>query len=57
MARQVGEFLEHFVLPLVNGGPMRVGRPISHAELVDFEQGLPYASEELVAVVRTELGG
>jgi hypothetical protein len=48
--RQVAEFLGQFVLPLVQGGEMRVGKPISIAEIVDFEQGLGYATEELVAV-------
>ena len=40
MARQVAEFLEHFVLPLVKGGEMRVGKPISSSEITDFELGL-----------------
>lgn len=50
MARQVADFLEHFVLPLVKGGEMRVGKPISSSEIVAFEQGLGHASVPLVAV-------
>lgn len=48
--RTVGEFLSRFVLPLVAGGEMAVGRPISADELERFGTDLPYASEELVAV-------
>jgi hypothetical protein len=48
--RGVAEFLEQFVLPLVKGGSMRVGRPISVVDIESFESALPHATEALVAV-------
>ncbi len=48
--RSVAEFLQHFVLPLVRGGPLRVGRPLDPDDLRAFEDDLPHASVELVAV-------
>ncbi len=44
------EFLESFVLPLVAGGDMHVGKPIDAATLEDYEQQLPHASVPLVAI-------
>tara|TARA_R110002073_G_scaffold218689_3_gene379007 strand:+ start:42045 stop:43226 length:1182 start_codon:yes stop_codon:yes gene_type:complete len=44
------EFLESFVLPLVAGGEMHVGKPIDAATLADYEQELPHASVPLVAI-------
>lgn len=50
MARLVGDFLRGFVQPLVEGGEVHVGKPISDSELVALQQGLPHATVELVAV-------
>jgi hypothetical protein len=50
MKRTLSDFLEQFVLPLVRGGELFVGRPVTPAELVQFEQALPHASVALVAV-------
>lgn len=49
MARTVTQFLANFVVPLVRGGAMQVGRPISEPELTVFIQDLPHASVPLVA--------
>jgi hypothetical protein len=46
--RPVADFLAGFVVPLVKGGELRVGRPISEAELVACAQDLPHASVPLV---------
>jgi hypothetical protein len=56
VTRTVGDFLTAFVRPLVRGGEIHVGKPVSDAELTAFGQQLPYASAELVAVdeARTE---
>ncbi len=48
MARTVTQFLANFVVPLVRGGAMHVGRPISEPELTVFIQDLPHASVPLV---------
>ena len=48
--RSVAEFLESFVLPLVAGGELKVSRPISVTDLQHFEEDLPHASQQLVAV-------
>lgn len=48
--RSVVEFLDSFVKPLVAGGTMKVGRPITMAELDNFEADLAHASEPLVAI-------
>ncbi len=55
--RKVAEFLESFVLPLVAGGPLKVGRPITLTDIQHFDEDLPHASEALVAVdeARTEV--
>ncbi len=44
------EFLEHFVLPLVAGGEMHVGKPIDLRHLKDLENELPEATVPLVAI-------
>ncbi len=44
------DFLESFVLPLVAGGDMHVGRPIDAPTLESYEQQLPHASVPLVAI-------
>jgi hypothetical protein len=49
MPRPVAQFLERFVVPLVRGGEIHVGKPISAGELVQFSQDLAHASEPLVA--------
>lgn len=43
-------FLEHFVLPLVAGGEMHVGKPIDARRLEAMEHELPHASVPLVAI-------
>jgi hypothetical protein len=48
--RPVGEFLEQFVLPLVRGGELIVGDPIDAGGLQELIDGLPHASDALVAV-------
>ncbi len=51
MARpHVSEFLEHFVKPLVSGGPLHVGAPIPQADLDRWDGELPHASVELMTV-------
>jgi hypothetical protein len=51
MARpDVGTFLESFVLPLVAGGEIRVGAPLSIDDVNAFEQALGHASPQQVAV-------
>lgn len=44
------EFLERFVLPLVAGGEMHVGKPIDGKHLEELERELPEASVPLVAI-------
>lgn len=46
----VSEFLDRFVHPLVAGGDLHVGAPLGEAELQQFADDLPHASEALVAV-------
>jgi hypothetical protein len=55
--RSVAEFLDSFVRPLVAGGDIRVGRPVTVEDVQHFEDDLPHASPELVAVddARTEI--
>ena len=48
--RSVSEFLGHFVLPLVRGGDLTVGDPVDAADMRIFEDDLPHATVELVAV-------
>ncbi len=48
--RTVAEFLEGFVLPLVAGGELRIGRPLSIEDLQQFEVDLGEASVPLVEV-------
>lgn len=48
--RSVADFLSSFVLPLVAGGEVRVGRPLAATDVQEFEKELPDASVELVAV-------
>lgn len=48
--RSVAEFLGQFVLPLVRGGELTVGRPIDAEDMRAFEDDLPHASVELVEV-------
>ena len=43
-------FLEGFVLPLVGGGELRVGRPWSLQEVADFDQHQPHLSVETTAI-------
>jgi len=51
MARHsVAEFLESFVHPLVAGGTLHIGRPLTAADLDEFERDLAHASEAVVAV-------
>lgn len=50
MARTVGQFLEGFVLPLVSGGEVRVGKPYRPGEVDAFVVDLPNASVEQVDV-------
>ncbi|MCL4228816.1 MAG: hypothetical protein KJZ91_30475 [Myxococcales bacterium] len=53
----VATFLERFVLPLVAGGEVHVGRPLTSADLARFEADLGHATVPLVAVdeARTEV--
>lgn len=55
--RSVSEFLSGFVTPLVAGGELRVGRPIDAEDMQVFEDDLPHATVDLVAVdeARTEV--
>ncbi|MBT8492896.1 MAG: hypothetical protein KJO07_07525 [Deltaproteobacteria bacterium] len=46
MKRTVADFLDGFVLPLVAGGEMNVGKPISEPEIRMFCRDLPHASVE-----------
>lgn len=58
MARKsVAEFLESFVVPLVAGGELVVGRPLTIADVQCFEEDLSHATDALVAVddARTDL--
>jgi hypothetical protein len=57
VARAISDFLGAFVLPLVRGGPMHVGRPISPEDLQRFEDDLPHASDRALEVddARTEM--
>ncbi len=48
--RTVADFLESFVLPLVRGGELHIGEPLSLSEVADFEANLVHASAPLVAV-------
>ncbi len=50
MVRELTEFLDGFVLPLVRGGDTRVGRPIGPDELQEFEDDLPNASDRVVEI-------
>ena len=51
MARiSCSEFLEQFVFPLVAGGNVRVGAPLSEQDLERFCNELPHASVPLVAI-------
>lgn len=50
MARAVTDFLAGFVLPLVRGGAMHVGRPISPEELQRFEVDLLHAGDRVLDV-------
>ncbi len=50
VSAHVSEFLAQFVLPLVKGGEMRVGRPLSTDDLEVFERDLDEATEAQVAV-------
>ncbi|HTE51233.1 MAG TPA: hypothetical protein VK698_10225 [Kofleriaceae bacterium] len=53
----LGELLERFVLPLVSGGELVVGRPIAIDALGDLEAQIPHVTPQLVAVdeARTEV--
>lgn len=46
----IASFLSKFVLPLVAGGEVHVGRPITTADLERFDADLGHATVELVAV-------
>ncbi len=48
--RSVAEFLGEFVVPLVTGGQAHVRAPIDAEDLQVFEEDLPHASAEMVAV-------
>jgi hypothetical protein len=48
--RELSDLLQRFVLPLVRGGDLVVGRPISHEELPDLEAQIPTCSPELATV-------
>lgn len=51
MARHsAATFLEHFMLPLVRGGDLHIGRPLAAEDVDQIEQDLAHASEALVAV-------
>jgi hypothetical protein len=55
--RELAELLQRFVLPLVRGGDVAVGRPISLEELPDLEAQIPHCSPQLAPVddARTEV--
>ena len=57
MARELAEILQRFVLPLVRGGDVAVGRPISLEELPELEAQIPHCSPQLAPVddARTEV--
>ncbi len=57
MARELAELLQRFVLPLVRGGDVAVGRPISLEELPELEAQIPHCSPQLAPVddARTEV--
>lgn len=44
------EFLERFVLPLVAGGALHIGKPIDEDRLTEFEKNLAHASVPLIAI-------
>lgn len=48
--RELEGLLERFILPLVRGGELAVGRPISLDELRALEEQIPHASEKVVEV-------
>jgi hypothetical protein len=48
--RDLTDFLTRFMLPLVKGGELAVGGPISAADLRSFEEQLPHAIPEAVQV-------
>jgi hypothetical protein len=56
MARGVSEFLGEFVVPLVRGGGVHVGRPISPEALERFEEELPHASDRVLEVDEARAG-
>jgi hypothetical protein len=49
-ARELDALLERFILPLVRGGELAVGRPISLDELRALEEQIPHATEKIVDV-------
>ena len=55
--RELAELLQRFVLPLVRGGDVAVGRPISLEELPELEAQIPHCSPQLAPVdeARTEV--
>jgi hypothetical protein len=55
--RDLPDFLERFVLPLVRGGDVAVGRPIGLEELPDLEAQIPHCSPHIAPVddARTEV--
>jgi len=50
VARTVVDFMSNFVVPLVAGGKLNVGRPIDHNELRTFEDNLGHATVPLIEV-------
>src|SRR5690606_24012922 len=48
--RELADLLSRFVLPLVRGGELVVGRPISMEELGALEAQIPHATREVVEV-------
>ena len=48
--RELEALLDRFVLPLVKGGELAVGRPIAVDELRTLEEQIPHASEKVVEV-------
>ncbi len=56
-ARDLIELLERFVLPLVRGGELTVGRPIAIDELPDLEAQIPHSTPQIGPVddARTEV--
>lgn len=49
-ARPLADFLLRFVLPLVRGGEVAIGRPISLAELISLGEALPHESDAVLQV-------